>query len=381
MHRIVNRNSRVIYILTIALILWGCGSKQDDNKQSVETETEKQTQDETFAKDNTDSTAVIKLEPETIPSELKEEITVATGTKEIKLEDVIMGYRHQDAEFVNPLSEEDLMKANTTYDLELSYKGKSYFIKVNVIDTQAPDITGVHDIYIYEGDSISYKKNIVVTDNSGEDIKLEIDNSKVDTGNAGTYPVYYQAVDSSGNKTIKGANVYVQVHPVIDEAYMMPYIDKVISSVVAADMSDWDKAYQLWNWCRRNIAYTHASGDRTSEWTGAYEGLVKKCGDCYTFYATYAVLLDRVGIENMQVARVGGTTNHWWNLVNIGDGWYHCDSSPRTIGDRYKCFMQTDEQIAEYTKNYTLEHPDHPNYYTFDESLYPERGTKVVYEN
>ena len=77
----------------------------------------------------------------------------------------------------------------------------------------------------------------------------------------------------------------------------------------------------------------------------------------------------------MEVRRVGGTSDHWWNLVNLGNGWYHCDSSPRRKKDTYRCFMQTDIQIQAYTDS----RPEHPNYYVFDETLYPERATEIVY--
>ena len=61
--------------------------------------------------------------------------------------------------------------------------------------------------------------------------------------------------------------------------------------------------------------------------------------------------------------------------MHIESGWYHCDASPRREGDHYKCFMQTDAQIQAYTESY----PQHPNYYTFDPELYPERATEIIY--
>jgi hypothetical protein len=76
----------------------------------------------------------------------------------------------------------------------------------------------------------------------------------------------------------------------------------------------------------------------------------------------------------MRVTRVGGSSNHYWNLVNCGDGWYHFDCSWRIHGDYYVTFMKTDAEVAAYTDDYTRRYPNHPNYYTFDPSLYPERG-------
>lgn len=242
-------------------------------------------------------------------------------------------------------------------------------------DTVPPVIAGVENITATVGNSISYRKNISVSDNSGGEVTLEIDNSKVDTSKPGTYTVYYRATDASGNVTTAEAKVVLKAAVTPTEAALTPYLDRVIAKVTNANMTKYEKAYALWNWCRHNIAYSYSSGNRETIWHGVYEGIYKRNGDCYAYYATYSALLTRCGIENKCVARVGGTSNHWWNLVNVGDGWYHCDASPRARGDSYLCFMQTDAQVAEYTANNT----NKPNYYTFDPSLYPERATTIIF--
>lgn len=244
-------------------------------------------------------------------------------------------------------------------------------------DTEAPVILGVSDITVYLGDSISYRKNISVTDNSGETISLEIDNSAVVLNQLGSYPVIYTARDSAGNVATLEATVNVVERPAVSEESVSALADELIAELTTPEMSNWDKAYVLWNWCRTEINYSYTSGDRSSIWAGAYEGLHNRRGDCYAYYATYSVLLTRLGIENICVSRVGEGSNHWWNLVNLGDGWYHCDPSPRKKEHMYKCFMQTDAQIQAYADFYV----EHPDYYTFDTALYPERATEVVFES
>ena len=150
----------------------------------------------------------------------------------------------------------------------------------------------------------------------------------------------------------------------------------IVFDLITEDMSKWDTCYTLWNWCRTKIKYAYSAGDRSTIYAGAYEGLHDRSGDCYAYYATFTILLQKCGIETMEVRRVGGTSNHWWNLVNLGDGWYHCDSSPRKAGHTYKCFMQTDDQVQAYTEYYK----EKPNYYVFDKSLYPERETTIIYD-
>ena len=250
--------------------------------------------------------------------------------------------------------------------------------KVEVLpDTEPPVITGVKDITATVGNSISYRKDIEITDNSGGEVSLEIDTSNVDASSPGTYVVHYIATDPSGNVTTVDANITLKPQVLPTEASLTPYLDNIIRKVTNDGMSKYDKAYALWNWCRRNISYSYSGGNRSTIWHGVYEGVYQHRGDCYAYYATYSALLTRCGIDNLCVTRVGGTSNHWWNLVNTGSGWYHCDASPRSNSDPYSCFMQTDAQVAAYTANHTQK----PNYYTFDTTLYPERATTIIFGN
>lgn len=245
-------------------------------------------------------------------------------------------------------------------------------------DVTPPTMEGVTNLTVEVGSNISYKKDVTVTDDSGE-YSLEIDTSEVDLNTVGTYEVVYRATDSSGNETSRTIVVVVAEPSEVTEEEVYALADAVIASVITEDMTDYRKAEVLWKWCHNQISYSYSSGDR-GLLAGAYEGLHDRRGDCYVYYATYEVLLTRVGIPNMCVTRVGGNSNHWWNLVNVGDGWYHCDTSPRKIGHKFKCFMQTDEQIAAYTTAYAELFPDHPNYFTFESDLYPERATEIVVE-
>lgn len=251
--------------------------------------------------------------------------------------------------------------------------------KVLAADTTAPEILGLSEFVVKVGDNLSYKRGVTVQDDSGRDIPLAIDNSQVNLSQLGTYVVIYSATDLSGNTTTVEVPVTVIEGDPVDPQIVYNLADKLIADLLTEDMALQDKVFKLWNWCRTKIKYSYSAGARTV-YEAAYEGLYDRKGDCYIYYATMEVLLDRLGVENMKVARVGGVSNHWWNLVNLGDGWYHCDASPRQKGDPYLCFMQTDEQLAKYTVYYEATNPGHPNYFTFDETLYPERETTIIYD-
>lgn len=302
-------------------------------------------------------------------------VQIEAGAPEIIAADLFAEYDGQQVEFETVLSAEELAEAAAVYELQVLYKGQSVTVTVEIIDTTPPVIEGVKALAADEGGNVNYKKDIVLSDNANGEIALEVDRDAVDMNVPGVYPVYYIASDLSGNTATAETSITVREVVAPEEEAVNALADALIAKKITPEMSQYDMAYTLWQWCRKNITYTTTKGDRSSVWAGAYEGLYKKKGDCYTFFATYSLLLTRCGIENLCVARVGGTSNHWWNLVHIESGWYHCDTSPRRTGDHYKCFMQTDAQVQAYTESY----PEHPNYYTFDPELYPERATEIIF--
>ena len=80
-------------------------------------------------------------------------------------------------------------------------------------DNVAPTIQGVHNISLYLGSGVSYRSGVVVTDDKDPNPKLDIDSSKVDLSNVGTYPLVYTAKDMTGNTTRIEVTVSVAEKP------------------------------------------------------------------------------------------------------------------------------------------------------------------------
>ena len=239
-------------------------------------------------------------------------------------------------------------------------------------DSEPPRINGVRNRTIFLGDTILYRSGVTVTDNRDSDVKLEIENSKVNLAAPGEYTMTYFAVDAAGNRAEVNCIITVlKETPQQEEVYAMA--DKILARIIKDNMTKREKAWAIHQWCHGNIFYTGDTDDSDTI-AGAYQAFKYNKGDCFTYYAAAEVLLTRAGIDNMRVTRVGGSSKHYWNLVNCGDGWYHFDSSWRIHGDYYVTFMKTDAEVAAYTEDYTRRYPQHPNYYTFDPTLYPERG-------
>lgn len=227
-------------------------------------------------------------------------------------------------------------------------------------DTEAPVIKGAQDISIIIGNTVSYKKNVEVTDNCPEGLNFTVDSSAVNLEQAGAYPVVYTATDYAGNTS--SVTVTVTVRPrVYDANEVNAMADAVLTKILTDGMSPIEKVQAIYNYVTKHISYISDS-DKSNPIRGAYEGLNDKKGDCYVYASTSKVLLTRAGIANMDIAKIPAKTLHYWNLVNLGEGWLHFDTTPRK--DHPTIFMWTDAQLMDYSAR-------HNNSHNYDHDVYP----------
>lgn len=228
-------------------------------------------------------------------------------------------------------------------------------------DNEPPVIKGVSDKLVYSGNSISYKQGVTVTDNSMVELDLSVDASTVNLNEAGVYPVTYSVSDYAGNTATQTMNLTVRL-PEYTEEEIYALADNILASIITPDMSLRDKVWEIYRYTRYNIAYINHM-EKGSWLEGAYMGMAKKQGDCYAYACTAKALLTRAGITNMDIAKIPAATEHYWNLVDIGDGWYHLDCTPRL--DHPVIFLWTDEDMMNYSNTHNLSH-------NYDHDLYPQ---------
>lgn len=238
-------------------------------------------------------------------------------------------------------------------------------------DEVPPVIEGAVDLEYFLGESISYKSGITVTDDETESPKLSVDNSQVDSSKAGTYPVTYTATDDAGNTASVTVQLTLKEKPkgYVDKETVYDLARQVLDDITNDSMTDMEVAFAIYKWTKSNIAYT-GSSDKSSWTKGAYQAFTKKSGDCYNYFAAAKALYDVAGIENVDVIKSDTShSSHYWSLINLGDGWYHVDCTPRRNVGYF--FMNTDAELEAYSKK-------NKNSHIFDTDAYPERATESV---
>ncbi len=255
-------------------------------------------------------------------------------------------------------------------------------------DRDPPVIQGTHDLTVAVGMTLSYRSGVSAVDAADGTVPLQIDASAVNLSQAGEYPVIYRAQDKSGNRSEVAVTVtVVEVSgvndedptadvsgedPVLEESLPpLPEVtqqmvdevsDQILSKIVTSSMSQWEQARAIYNYVHTHVKYV-GSSDKSNWLIGAYVGFTRNRGDCYNYFACSKALLTRAGIPNVDLYRVGGGTDHYWQLVNVGDGWYHFDACPHPDSYPLNSFLLDEIAVRAYTEKCS---PVRSNYYVYD---------------
>lgn len=230
-------------------------------------------------------------------------------------------------------------------------------------DTVPPVINGVEPLQIAQGDAISFKKNIEVVDDKDENPTLEVDSSEVNADKRGVYNLTYIARDAAGNETKKTTTVKI-VSAKISEATeenVNALADQVLEEIIKDGMDQKAQAKAVFNWVVNNITYSESAGI-DDLYSAAYKGMYYHIGDCTVKQKTAEVLLNRLGIKNMEIEKIRDTRGHYWLLIDIGEGWYHYD--PNLQLDGTLIFYWHDADLWAYSNT-------HKNTHNYDPSKYP----------
>ena len=236
-----------------------------------------------------------------------------------------------------------------------------FFSAYQAPDTTPPLILGARDIEIMEGETVSYRRGVSVEDDSGEEVTLTIDSRSVDTGTPGVYEACYTATDSSGNSS--RVTVHVTVLPwSISEEEINQLADEALAGLLTEDMTELDKVNAIYDYVANTVLYTESA--EKDDWIrAAYYGLHDHKGDCYVYACTAKLLLTRANIRNQDITKSTAAGTHYWNLIDLGNGWYHFDATPQLSHPRI--VLWTDAQLMAFS---SANHGTHD----YDRNLYPD---------
>ena len=254
-----------------------------------------------------------------------------------------------------------------------------------VSDKTPPKINGLRDLVAYVGSGVSYLSGVQAVDDCHAGVTLTVDTSEVNLKAVGVYSVVYRATDAAGNLTEIRRTVSVYEEE-ITEDMLNDLLDPILEKLIRNGMDTKQKLRAIYDYVYENVAYVSTS-DKSSWVRAAYNGLKNRNGDCFTYFALSKAMMERVGIENMDVERLPELAimvneRHYWSLVNIGTEtepkWYHFDACHLNDIGRPWGFLMTDEQLITYSEARENKNGISGYFYSYDTSLYPARATEII---
>lgn len=104
---------------------------------------------------------------------------------------------------------------------------------------------------------------------------------------------------------------------------------KLLPEIMKGDPSDYRKEKRIHDYLVSNTEYGYRDGDKgdDSRAYGSYGALVEKKAVCNGYAQAMKLLCDLTGVECEMISGTADGENHAWNLIKIGEGWYHVDTT------------------------------------------------------
>ncbi len=152
------------------------------------------------------------------------------------------------------------------------------------------------------------------------------------------------------------------------KAQLLEEIDKVFEEISNENPAEFAKA--AYNALAAYCKYDPLGELRTERGldprftASAYGALVEKCADSRGIALAFSALCKKAGIECIVVNGSVDKQNHSWNIVKIGENYFHVDVSADSTWGFGNSFMKTDEQMQ--------------SRYWWNIESYPECGDKTI---
>ncbi|MEK3978662.1 DUF5050 domain-containing protein [Psychrobacillus sp. FSL K6-2836] len=131
-------------------------------------------------------------------------------------------------------------------------------------------------------------------------------------------------------------------------------VNKIIKEKIKKDMSDLEKVKAIHDHLVLSVAYDYDNfliNNVSHDSFEAYGALINKVAVCDGYTKSMALLLNKVGVQTIQVTGSGNGGNHSWNMVKIDGQYYHVDTTwddpipnkPESV--HYNYFLKNNKQL------------------------------------
>ena len=151
-------------------------------------------------------------------------------------------------------------------------------------------------------------------------------------------------------------------------------VKKILDANIKPGMSDFQKELILHDYLVENCHYSSdTEQDSDSDIYRAYGALVNRDAVCNGYAEALQLMFNCVGVESKFVVGTADGVDHAWNLVKLGDKWYHLDATwDDPLPDKGKkvihpYFNVSDEVLSH---NHTWNREDYPKAYSMESNYY-----------
>ncbi|MCZ8539044.1 DUF5050 domain-containing protein [Psychrobacillus psychrodurans] len=165
---------------------------------------------------------------------------------------------------------------------------------------------------------------------------------------------YYNGLTASSNGTINFK--YKADRKVILEKNkkVNMEVDRIIKENIRKGMSDLEKVKSIHDYLVLSVAYDYDNflkNNVSDDSYEAYGALINKIAVCDGYTKSMALILNKVGVQTIQVTGIANGGNHSWNMVKIDGQYYHVDTTwddpvPNKPGSvHYNYFLKNTKQL------------------------------------
>lgn len=113
-----------------------------------------------------------------------------------------------------------------------------------------------------------------------------------------------------------------------DAKVLYGIVKGIIDTVIKPGMTDFEKELALHDYLVKHCHYSsNTNQDSESDIYRAYGALVNGDAVCNGYAEALKLLFDCIGMESKLVVGTADGIDHAWNLVKIGENWYHLDAT------------------------------------------------------